>query len=139
MHTCRQLQHREGVSPDAGEFSLGEGPTRAALVPGTAVAAGRRERSGRSELAIFGRARRRRPLGCVSCSDVADVRPAPRAPKARHSYQESLAILEESKPLIASALRKADARRADRLAGYLDGMRLRGLEQLYAYLDAAAK
>ncbi|MFB1298726.1 hypothetical protein ACAG24_024770 [Mycobacterium sp. pW049] len=61
------------------------------------------------------------------------------APNAPHSYQASLTALEASKPRIASALRKADARRAERLAGYLDGMRLRGLEQLYAYLDAAVK
>lgn len=42
-------------------------------------------------------------------------------------------------PLLAEALTVADMRRSARLSSLLDGPRLRGLEQLYAYLDAAVK
>ena len=52
-------------------------------------------------------------------------------------YADSLSKLRESRPLLAHALTAADRRRAERLAGYLDGARFRGLEQLFAYLDAA--
>ena len=55
------------------------------------------------------------------------------------TYQELVSALAESKPRVARALRVADTRRSERLAGYLDGMRLRGLEQLHTYLDAAAE
>ncbi len=54
-------------------------------------------------------------------------------------YAASLSTLEGKHPQIAAALRVAEQRRADRLVTYLDGARLRGLEQLYTYLDAAAK
>jgi hypothetical protein len=64
-------------------------------------------------------------------------RATPPPPDPQYSYQKSLAVLEESKPRIAQALRKANDRRTERLAGLIDGMRLRGLEQLYVYLDAA--
>lgn len=55
------------------------------------------------------------------------------------SYTASLAALTDKHPQIAAALRVAEQRRADRLAMYLDGARLRGLEQLYTYLNAAAE
>lgn len=55
------------------------------------------------------------------------------------SYVESLAVLADRHPQIAAALRVAEKRRAERLAMYLDGARLQGLEQLYTYLDAAAE
>jgi hypothetical protein len=58
---------------------------------------------------------------------------------AQRTYPQLLAVLGESKPRVAQALRQADARRTERLAGYLGGMRLRGLEQLHTYLDAAAE
>ena len=64
-------------------------------------------------------------------------RATPPPPDPQYSYQKSLAVLEESKPRIAQALRKANDRRTERLAGLIDGMRLRGLEQLNVYLDAA--
>jgi hypothetical protein len=53
------------------------------------------------------------------------------------TYQQSLATLAESKPLIAQALTAAERRRVERLSRYLPGMRLQGLAQLFAYLDAA--
>lgn len=54
-------------------------------------------------------------------------------------YSELLATLQESRPLLAQALSLAEQRRSERLAGFLGGPRLRGLEQLFAYLEAAAK
>lgn len=54
-------------------------------------------------------------------------------------YNASLAALAEKHPQIASALRVAEQRRGDRLAMYLDGARLQGLEQLYTYLGAAVE
>ncbi|WP_238964029.1 hypothetical protein KN248_019670 [Mycobacterium paraintracellulare] len=63
----------------------------------------------------------------------------PQSAEPQPSYQQSLARLEESKPRIAHALREADERRIKRLAALADGMRLRGLEQLHVYLDAAAE
>ncbi len=55
------------------------------------------------------------------------------------AYRDSLLSLAEPRPLIARSLRLAEERRAERLAGYIDGMRLKGLEQLHAYLDAAVE
>lgn len=55
------------------------------------------------------------------------------------SYVESLAVLADRHPQIAAALRVAEKRRAERLAMYLDGARLQGLEQLYTYLSTAAE
>jgi hypothetical protein len=55
------------------------------------------------------------------------------------AYQDSLSTLAVSRPLIARSLRLAEERRAQRLAGYLDGMRFAGLEQLRTYLDAAVE
>ncbi|MFD9663489.1 hypothetical protein ACFWAY_17975 [Rhodococcus sp. NPDC059968] len=52
-------------------------------------------------------------------------------------YQDSLRALVETKPLIAKSLQMAEERRAQRLADYMNGMRLKGIEQLYAYLDTA--
>lgn len=66
-------------------------------------------------------------------------RMTPQSAEPQPSYQQSLARLEESKPRIAHALREADERRIKRLAALADGMRLRGLEQLHVYLDAAAE
>lgn len=54
-------------------------------------------------------------------------------------FARLLTTLEQSRPLVAEALRLAERRRSERLASLLDGMRLRGLEQLFAYLDAAAE
>lgn len=54
-------------------------------------------------------------------------------------YSKLLATLEQSRPLLARALALAEQRRSQRLASLLDGMRLRGLEQLFTYLDAAGK
>lgn len=51
----------------------------------------------------------------------------------------SLSALVDKHPQIAAALRVAEQRRADRLATYLYGARLQGLQQLCTYLDAAAK
>ncbi|CPS14562.1 Uncharacterised protein [Mycobacteroides abscessus subsp. abscessus] len=53
------------------------------------------------------------------------------------TYADSLATLSKSRPLLAQALVLAERRRTERLAAYLDGARLRGLEQLFAYLEAA--
>jgi hypothetical protein len=53
-------------------------------------------------------------------------------------YSELLVSLRESKPLVAEALILAEHRRSERLADVLDGARLRGLDQLFIYLDAAA-
>ncbi len=50
-----------------------------------------------------------------------------------------LCLLKESKPSLAHALILAERRRSERLAGYLEGKRLRGLEQLFSYLEAAEK
>lgn len=66
-------------------------------------------------------------------------RMTPQSSEPQHSYQHSLASLVESKPRIAQALRQAADRRTERLTGLIDGMRLRGLEQLYAFLEAASK
>jgi hypothetical protein len=54
-------------------------------------------------------------------------------------YTASLSALADKHPQIATALRVAEQRREDRLAMYLDGARLQGLEQLYTYLDAAVE
>jgi hypothetical protein len=55
------------------------------------------------------------------------------------AYHDSLATLADSNPLIARSLRVVEERRAQHLAGYLDGTRLKGLEQLHNYLDAAVE
>lgn len=54
-------------------------------------------------------------------------------------YSELLSILQESRPLLGQALILAERRRSERLKGILEGARLRGLEQLFTYLEAAAK
>ena len=53
------------------------------------------------------------------------------------AYQDSLSAVAKVKPAIAASLARAQQLRAERLARYVGGMRLAGLEQLYLYLDAA--
>ncbi|MGW4848301.1 hypothetical protein [Nocardia brasiliensis] len=54
-------------------------------------------------------------------------------------YSELLPNLKESRPLLAQALILAEQRRSERLERLLEGARLRGLEQLFTYLQAAEK
>lgn len=56
-----------------------------------------------------------------------------------HSVEESLTLLKETRPRVARALMTAQERRTQRLASYLGGARLQGLEQHHEYLDAAEK
>jgi len=53
------------------------------------------------------------------------------------SYEESLVALGETRPLVCRALVTAQERRTERLAMLLDGARLKGLEQLHEFLNAA--
>jgi hypothetical protein len=53
-------------------------------------------------------------------------------------YADMLSALAVSRPLIAEALITAERRRRERLERYLEGARFSGLEQLFAYLEAAA-
>lgn len=55
--------------------------------------------------------------------------------KPHRPYRDALEGLAATRPRITAKLREAEDRRTERLATYLDGRRLAGLEQLYAYVD----
>jgi hypothetical protein len=56
-----------------------------------------------------------------------------------NKYSDQLPTLKDSRPLLAEALVLAEQRRTTRLTSLASGARLRGLEQLFTYLDAATK
>src|SRR5437870_4399310 len=57
-------------------------------------------------------------------------------PRQSRSYRVLLRQLSERCPTVSSALRAAEDNRARRLASYLQGVRLAGLEELLTHLAA---